>query len=97
MEKLIPAVPAFIAGVGVSYVNYLIAKAAMKKGGFGLMPLRTLILAAFAAALYFTGKALACGPAPLIIGGAAGATAGLIVFTALLVRAAKGEGRPNNG
>lgn len=96
MDKLLPAALAFFAGAGVSFINHLIAKAAMKKGGFGLMPLRTLILFVLAASLYFIGKNLACGPAPLLIGAAAGATAGLIVSTVILIRAARREGE-NDG
>lgn len=97
MEKLLPAALAFVAGAGVSFVNYLIAKSAMKKGGFGLMPLRTLLLAALALALYLIGKKLEIGPGPLLIGGAVGATLGLIVSTAVLIRSAKEEEDRSNG
>ena len=77
---------AAVCGLAVAFVNYLIAKKALASGKMGLLPVRTLITAAFIAALYFIGSALKINIAALLIGGAAGLTLGLIAFTAILIK-----------
>lgn len=87
MDKLLPAAAAFICGFGVEFVNYLITRAWLKsKGSPVMLVLRTLITGSFIAALFFIGSKCACGCAPLLIGGALGCTAGIIIFTLLLTR-----------
>jgi hypothetical protein len=80
-------------GLLIAFVNYLIAKRALASGKMGLLPVRTLITAAFIAALYFIGSALKINVAALLIGGAAGLTLGLVIFTVILIKKQKGEER----
>ena len=88
MGDILPAVLAFILGLGVSFLNYIVTGAALKNGtrGMGIMPLRTLITAAFIAGVYFGGRALDVNTAALLIGAAAGLTVGLTVSTFVLMR-----------
>lgn len=87
MDKLLPAAAAFVCGCAAEFINYLITKAWLKnKSSSVVLVLRTLITGLFIAALFFIGSKCACGHAPLLIGGALGCTAGIIIFTLLLAR-----------
>ena len=79
---------AFAAGVAAEFINYLLTKTALeKKQNVGaIFPLRTLVAAAFLAALYFVSKALALDATACMISGALGASAGLAAFTLILMK-----------
>ena len=94
MENILPLAVAFAAGFAVECANYLITRAALRKNknASALFPLRTLITAAFLAALYFASKALTDDASACLIAGAVGATAGLAIFTFILINNSKGGG-----
>lgn len=88
MKEYWPAVIAFVCGVLMEFANYLITRAVLSGKGSALavLPVRTIIAGGFIAALYFIGKAAGTDLTRLMIGGAAGASVGLIVFTAKLLK-----------
>ncbi|MBO4385377.1 MAG: hypothetical protein J5854_08195 [Clostridia bacterium] len=88
MKEILPAVIAFSGGALAEFVNYLITRSALgkKSGVYMILPLRTLVAGGCLAAIYFIGRALKLDLTVFMIAGALGATAGLIVFTLLLIR-----------
>ena len=56
-----------------------------------MLPLRSLTAASCVAALYFTAKAFSLSVTRQLLFGAAGLTAGLIIFTLLLSKRAREE------
>ena len=94
---MIPIVIAFAAGAAAEFINYLLTRSALgkNKNVSLIFPLRTLITAAFLAAIYFGSKALSLDTAYCMIAAALGATAGLAVFTFLLIKDNKKGGGTN--
>ena len=88
MKDVLPLCAAFSAGIAVELVNFLITRSAIngKKDVFVIFPLRTIIAGAFLAALYFTVKALGLDVTACMIAGAVGASVGLVLFMAILMR-----------
>ncbi len=93
MKGYLPVIAAFVLGVLAEYVNYLITRKALAGRGnaHAIIPLRTLVTGGFIALLFLCGRAFGLELGPLLIAGAAGATAGLIVFTLILLRKKGGE------
>ncbi|MBO4562739.1 MAG: hypothetical protein J5772_03920 [Clostridia bacterium] len=94
MKTILPALLAFAGGVLTSFINDLITRAAIKRGGgmYLAMPLRTLTAAGYLAALYFISGKLGIDPLFTLIPGAVGHTAGLIFFTSRLLKDRGAEG-----
>ena len=93
MEKIIPLAVAFICGVAVEFVNFLITRSALEKKSLAaIFPLRSLVAAAFLAALYFASRALGLNVTACMIAGVVGASAALAAFTALLIRSTRKGG-----
>ena len=92
MKDILPAALAFAGGMLTEFINYLITRAALKRetGLNFILPIRTIIAACFIAALYFIGKGAGVDIAVLLIAGALGATAGLVLFTLMLKKNGKG-------
>ncbi len=91
MDWFFPAAFAFAGGIVIELINYLVTKAALKgRGSLYVLPLRTLLTAAYIAALYFIGEKASFGIRPPMIGGALGCTLGIIIFSLLLARANNG-------
>lgn len=79
------------AGLAVSFLNSRLTKSALEGGKSGLLlGLRAVISASFIALLFVLGTLTGIPLEPLLIGGAAGLTVGLAVFTVSLM---KGRGR----
>ena len=99
MDKILPYAIAFAAGLLAAFVDYLVSRATAKKNSakYYATPVRTLIACVFVAGLYVAAKLLGIDRLPFLISGAVGATVGLIVFTILLVRAERKDGKPENG
>ena len=93
MEIFLSGAVAFAAGAAVSFVNYLISRVLIAKTGSpsAASPLRSVLTVAFLASAYFIAKALEVSVPAVLVGGALGMTAGLAVFTVLLMRAGKKE------
>ena len=91
--KLLYGLAAFAGGVLVSWLNYLVMKAILRRGGgaASASPLRTLVTVVFFVLLYLIGGKTGIPQIPLLVGGALGLTAGLAYFTRLLIR------RPSDG
>ena len=79
---------AFIGGLAISFVNFIIMRIMLKKGaeGAGAMSVRTVVMAGFFVALFFIAKALEIELIPFLIAGAIGATIGLVVFSVVMTR-----------
>ncbi len=78
-------------GVGLAFVNDLIARFFMKKGTNGISAsflLRQLICVAYLVILYVIGQKTAYNPFMLLIGGALGVTLPLLYFTPRLLKTA---------
>ena len=97
MKDVLPAAVAFIAGFAVEYANYAITRSALKKDRdmVTVFPLRTIITAAFFAILYFASRAIVKNVTVCMIAAALGATAGLVIFTMLLMNHNKKGGGTN--
>ena len=95
MQKFLPLVAAFLCGVLAEAVNYFITRAALdkKSGAAAVIPVRTLVAALFLASLYYIGKGRKLDLVPFMIAGAVGATAGLAVFTLLLMKKMRSSGK----
>ena len=95
MLKYLPLVAAFLCGALAEAVNYFITRAALgkKSGVTAIFPVRTLVAALFLASLYYIGKGRGLDLVPFMIAGVLGATAGLAVFTLLLMRKMKTGGK----
>lgn len=87
------ALLALLGGTIVSYVNYRVMKASIKKGTdkqlLAVSPLRSLLSAAYLFALFFLGVKTGVSSAALLIGGALGLTISLAFFTKLLLKPLK--------
>ena len=87
MKEFLFGFAAFACGVLVSYVNYLIGRRSLSGGKMLYSaPLRSVVSAAFLIALFFIGDKTEAPTVPLLLGGALGLTAGLILFTYLLMK-----------
>ncbi|MBO4277374.1 MAG: hypothetical protein J5925_03125 [Clostridia bacterium] len=94
MKDVLFAAAAFAAGVLVSFVNYIISKKTLHGGKTTVAAtVRSLISASFLLLLFFIGMETSLPVAALLIGGALGLTAGLILFTWLLLKNYGGKGR----
>ncbi|MBR0136132.1 MAG: hypothetical protein IJM18_08015 [Clostridia bacterium] len=89
---IITAAAAFAGGVLAEFINSLITRRAMAgRASAALIPLRTLVTGGYMVLLYFISRAFGLNTAAALIGGAAGATAGLIVFTLILMKKRSGK------
>ena len=88
MKDVLFPVLAFVLGAAVEFVNFLLTSSALRKKKDALMifPLRTVIAAGFLILLYFAAKALGLNVTACMIAGAVGASAGLAVFSMLLMK-----------
>ena len=87
MTIFLPAAAAFVGGMLIAYINYLITRAFFIKGKTGLAGVpRSLITALYIACLYFIGAKSDINGTALLIGGALGCTAGAALFTYLLLK-----------
>ena len=95
MGRFLPLAAAFLCGVLAEAVNYYITRAALdkKSGAAAIFPVRPLVAALFLASLYYVGKGRKLDVMPFMIAGVLGATAGLAVFTFLLMRKIKNNGK----
>lgn len=88
------AAAAFAVGVLISFLNYLISKKTLASGSANYAaPLRSLLSAAYLIVLFFLGSKTSLPAFPMLIGGALGLTAGLALFTVLLMKKYGGKGR----
>lgn len=76
---------AFVGGLAVSFLNFVIMRLMLKKGteGAGAMSVRTVVMAGFFVALFFIARALDLNLTQVLISGAVGATIGLVVFSVI--------------
>ena len=94
MREFLVAAAAFGTGVLVSFVNYLISKKLLQSGNTGFTATaRSIVSAAFLIALFFIGAKTSLPAVPMLVGGALGMTAGLILFTVLLIKKYGGKER----
>lgn len=95
MKALLPLLIPFFGGVAIETVNFLITRAVLKKqnGAAFAVPLRALLAGGYMVAVYFIARAVTPDPGKYLIAAAVGASAGLLVFTILLMRSSlKGGG-----
>ena len=99
MPWLLPALAAFSGGVLVSFINSRITRSALKKGRNPvlILPLRTLITAAYLTGVYLISVKLGADPAYTLIAAALGATLGLVIFTARLMPQLQQAQDPSQG
>lgn len=92
MERVLTLAIPFIAGVAVSFINYLVSRAALRrnKDSALIFPLRTVFAAGFLILVYFVSKSLALSVNACLISGALGVTVGITVFTMILIKNDRG-------
>ena len=88
MDTVLTAAVGFAGGFAVEFVNWLLTRSALERGSGAAMilPLRCVLAAGYLALLYLAGGALGADTTVLLIAAAVGLSAGLIVFTLLLMR-----------
>lgn len=101
MSVFITALAAFACGVLAAYINQLITRSVLKGGRVGFAAaFRALVTSVFMAILFLIGAKTELDLYALLIGGALGATCGMILFTVLMLNKGSGasggeEGRTN--
>lgn len=93
MREFLFAAAAFGAGMLVSFGNYLISKKLLGSGNTAVAATaRSIISAAFLIMVFFIGAKTSLPAVPMLVGGALGLTAGLILFTYMLIKNHGGKG-----
>ena len=97
MVVFLTGAAAFAVGFFISSINYFITGKILKSGRESALsavsPVRFLLSAALLCGLYFLGAKTSLSLYALLIGGAAGLTAGLVLFTLLLMRKLRTKGQ----
>lgn len=93
------ALIAFAVGVLIGYANYRISKAAVVKNGNSLPAvalLRQLFQIGYFLILYFAAPYTPWSRTPLLVGGALGVTAAILIFTVRLLKFSREVGAVND-
>ena len=95
MKDVLPLILAFAGGAIIETINWSLTRYALdkKKGTFAILPIRCVLAACYIAALYFAAKRFSADFVPVVIAGVVGLSAGLLVFTILLMRRGEKGGR----
>lgn len=89
------ALLSFLCGALVSFINYLITRAILKKKPQMLTVsavIRQILNVAYLAAVYFISSHTPWGVVPLLVGGVFGITLSLFLFTYLLIKKSDANG-----